>query len=570
MCIRDSTGSGKTEVYLQHIARLRDAGRGAIVLVPEIALTPQLSDRFRARFGDEIAVLHSGLTPRQRFDAWEQIRKGERPIVIGARSAVFAPVPDLGTIVVDEEHDGSFKQEEGVRYHARDVALVRARTLGASVVLGSATPSLESYDNARNGRYVYLELRTRPTPRPLPTVEIVPLSVHRPDGDSMMSALLRDAIRETVDAGEQAIVFLNRRGYTTTLCCEDCGSFQQCPDCSSPSMTYHLDDAEEPYISAGIVLARDPETGKTNLSYHRMMIAGRDRTGILMEKGKHLDGIFAKYVERGADMPVAVIIGVHPLVALGALYSGSADVEEYDVIGGLFEAALDIVPCVSQPDLCVPAGAELILEGVVTHSERIQEGPFGEFTGYGTGLAQTPIFKVSAMTHRHEFLFQDIISGHMEHLVLSIPAIEHRTRKTARAVATTFVDLALPAPLTTVVAIDKADDEEPRRVIEAMLTADIYAKHVIVVDGDVDPADLRQVMAAVALQTQADRKVHIFADQQGTPLDPSCRHEDGTSAKMGIDATRPLAPARTFTRNRLPPELLASIDVKEFKAKRPS
>lgn len=337
-----------------------------------------------------------------------------------------------------------------------------------------------------------------------------------------------------------------------------------------PSMTYHLDDAEEPYISAGIVLARDPETGKTNLSYHRMMIAGRDRTGILMEKGKHLDGIFAKYVERGADMPVAVIIGVHPLVALGALYSGSADVEEYDVIGGLFQAALDIVPCVSQPDLCVPAGAELILEGIVTHSERMQEGPFGEFTGYGTGLAETPIFKVSAMTHRHEFLFQDIISGHMEHLVLSIPAIEHRTRKTAQAVATTFVDLALPAPLTTVVAIDKADDDEPRRVIEAMLTADIYAKHVIVVDGDVDPADLRQVMAAVALQTQADRKVHIFADQQGTPLDPSCRHEDGKSAKMGIDATRPLAPARTFTRNRLPPELLASIDVKEFKAKRPS
>ncbi len=234
------TGSGKTEVYLQHIQRLRAAGKGAIVLVPEIALTPQLADRFRSRFGDEIAVLHSGLTPRQRLDAWEQIRKGERPIVVGARSAVFAPVPRLGTIVVDEEHDGSFKQEDGVRYHARDVALVRARSLGASVVLGSATPSLETYDNATSGRYLHLRLQTRPTPRPLPSVEIVPLSVHRPDGDSLMSALLRDAIRDTVDAGEQAIVFLNRRGYTTTLCCEACGSFQQCPDCSAPSMTYHL------------------------------------------------------------------------------------------------------------------------------------------------------------------------------------------------------------------------------------------------------------------------------------------------------------------------------------------
>ncbi|MEM6291215.1 MAG: primosomal protein N' [Myxococcota bacterium] len=234
------TGSGKTEVYLQHIARLRDQGRGAIVLVPEIALTPQLADRFRARFGDEIAVLHSALTPRQRLDAWEQIRRGERPIVIGARSAVFAPVPDLGTIVVDEEHDGSFKQEDGIRYHARGVALVRARTLGASVVLGSATPSLETFDNATKGRFVHLRMNTRPTPRPLPTVDIVPLSVHRPDGDSLMSALLKDAIRDTVDAGEQAIVFLNRRGYTTTLCCEECGSFQQCPDCSAPSMTYHL------------------------------------------------------------------------------------------------------------------------------------------------------------------------------------------------------------------------------------------------------------------------------------------------------------------------------------------
>jgi primosomal protein N' (replication factor Y) len=234
------TGSGKTEVYLQHIARLREQDRGAIVLVPEIALTPQLADRFRARFGDAIAVLHSALTPRQRLDAWQQIRAGERPIVIGARSAIFAPVPRLGTIVVDEEHDGSFKQEEGVRYNARDVALVRAKAIGASVVLGSATPSLESYEHARSGRWLHLRLRERPTPRPLPTVEIVPLSVHRADPESHLTARLRDAVRETVEAGEQAILFLNRRGFTTTLVCEDCGSLQQCPDCSAPSLTYHL------------------------------------------------------------------------------------------------------------------------------------------------------------------------------------------------------------------------------------------------------------------------------------------------------------------------------------------
>lgn len=336
-----------------------------------------------------------------------------------------------------------------------------------------------------------------------------------------------------------------------------------------PSLVYHLDDADQPYLTAAIVVARDPETGKTNLSYHRMMIAGRDRTGILMEKGKHLDGIFAKYVARGEDMPVAVMIGVHPLVSLGTLYSGSADVEEYDVIGGLMQEPLDVVSCVSNRDLHVPAGAELVLEGVVTHDERMREGPFGEFTGYGTGIAQTPVFKVAAMTHRTDFLFQDIISGRMEHLVLSMPGIEHRTRTMAAKIAPGFVNLALPAPLTTVISIDKSDDDEPRRLIEAMLRADIYAKHVIVVDADVEPGDLRAVMAAMALQTQADRQVHVFADEQGTPLDPSCPGEDGRSAKMGIDATRSLAPTRSVTKNRLPQDLLDSIDIKEFKAKRP-
>ncbi|MCH9681381.1 MAG: primosomal protein N', partial [Deltaproteobacteria bacterium] len=234
------TGSGKTEVYLQLIAHVRARGGGAIVLVPEIALTPQLADRFRARFGDEVAVLHSGLTPHQRLDAWQQIRAGERPIAIGARSAVFAPVPKLGVIVVDEEHDGSFKQEDGVRYHARDVALVRAKGLDIPVVLGSATPALETFALARADRHRWLRLVTRPTPRPLPEVEVIPLNVHRADPTSLLTAQMRDAVEKAVRQGGQAILFLNRRGFTTDLLCEDCGSRQQCPDCSAPSMTYHL------------------------------------------------------------------------------------------------------------------------------------------------------------------------------------------------------------------------------------------------------------------------------------------------------------------------------------------
>jgi primosomal protein N' (replication factor Y) len=234
------TGSGKTEVYLHLIAAAREQGGGAIVLVPEIALTPQLAERFRARFGDEVAVLHSGLTPQQRLDAQGHIRAGLRPIVIGARSAVFAPVPELRVIVVDEEHDASFKQEEGVRYNARDLALVRGRALDAVVVLGSATPSLETWHGAREGRLDLHSLRTRPTPRPLPEVEVVDLRKHLPNRETLLSARLRTRLQETAAAGEQAILFLNRRGYTTALSCTSCGSFQQCPDCSSPSMTYHL------------------------------------------------------------------------------------------------------------------------------------------------------------------------------------------------------------------------------------------------------------------------------------------------------------------------------------------
>jgi primosomal protein N' (replication factor Y) len=211
------TGSGKTEVYLQAIAGALEGGGGAIILVPEIALTPQLADRFRARFGEKVAVLHSGLTPRQRLDAWDQIRKGERSIVIGPRSALFAPLAKVSVIVVDEEHDGSFKQEEGVRYSARDLALVRARSNDAVVILGSATPSLESYSLAKSGRHGYLRLLTRPTPRPLPKVELLALAVHRPDPETMMSATLRQAVLKCVEGGDQAILFLNRRGYTAAM-----------------------------------------------------------------------------------------------------------------------------------------------------------------------------------------------------------------------------------------------------------------------------------------------------------------------------------------------------------------
>ena len=232
------TGSGKTEVYLHLIADTLAAGRGAIVLVPEISLTPQLAARFRARFGDLVAVLHSGLSDRERFDEWSRLHEGRARIALGARSAVFAPVAELGAVVVDEEHDSSFKQEEGVRYHARDVALVRAQKARAVCVLGSATPSLESYHGTTTGRLGLLELPERATARPLPEVELVDLRVHRPDPDSLVTARLAEAIGKTLEAGEQVILFLNRRGFHTFVLCVRCGHAFRCPSCSV-SLTYH-------------------------------------------------------------------------------------------------------------------------------------------------------------------------------------------------------------------------------------------------------------------------------------------------------------------------------------------
>ena len=234
------TGSGKTEVYLRVISAARERGKGAILLVPEIALTPQLVSRFRARFGDGIAVLHSGLTQVQRKAAWRGLRRGELHFAVGARSALFAPVRDLGVIVVDEEHDGSFKQEEGFRYHARDMAILRAHRAGALCILGSATPSIESRRRAELGKTAYASLPARATAQALPAVEVVDLRRHGagPSGHPLITGPLHRALERCLAAGDQAILFLNRRGFSPSLRCGSCGEVAQCPACSV-SLTEH-------------------------------------------------------------------------------------------------------------------------------------------------------------------------------------------------------------------------------------------------------------------------------------------------------------------------------------------
>jgi len=239
------TGSGKTEVYLQAIAHALEQGKGAIVLVPEISLTPQTVERFKARFCSGrlqtlVAVLHSHLSAGERHDEWHKIRQGRARIVVGARSAVFAPVDPLGLIIVDEEHENSYKQEEAPRYHARDLAVVRGQRENAVVVLGSATPCLETYHNCVRGKYTLLELPERADNKRMPLVRVVDMrqAARKEKGIPIFSPQLKEAITQRLERGEQTILFLNRRGYSSSLQCPLCGYVAECPNCSV-SLTYH-------------------------------------------------------------------------------------------------------------------------------------------------------------------------------------------------------------------------------------------------------------------------------------------------------------------------------------------
>ncbi len=240
MLLHGVTGSGKTAVYLAGMRSILDAGRSAILLVPEIGLTPAVAADLHQIFGDEVAILHSALSDRERAEQWHRIRRGEARMVVGTRSAVFAPVSDLALIIVDEEHDASYKQEETPRYHARDVAVMRAKMANAAVVLGSATPSLESYFNARKNKYALIELPDRVEQRPLPEVEIVDmrLEFQETGHEQVISRKLGAAIQERLDRKEQVMVLLNRRGYSPVVLCRSCGKKLECANCAI-ALTHH-------------------------------------------------------------------------------------------------------------------------------------------------------------------------------------------------------------------------------------------------------------------------------------------------------------------------------------------
>ena len=236
------TGSGKTEVYLDLIKKTIAKGKTAIMLVPEIALTPQMLKQLRARFGDDAAILHSGLSAGERFDEWWRLRNGEARIAIGARSAIFAPLEKVGLIIIDEEHDGSYTSESAPRYSTVSVAQFRAKLSGAKLILGSATPSIESYKKAMDGEYNLIELPDRINKRPLPEVEIADMRLEvRRGNNSVFSSILKSELENCLNKGNQAIIFLNQRGYSKTVICTECGHVQKCEACDV-SLTYHRED----------------------------------------------------------------------------------------------------------------------------------------------------------------------------------------------------------------------------------------------------------------------------------------------------------------------------------------
>lgn len=315
------TGSGKTEVYLSLINSTIKSGKTAIMLVPEIALTPQMLRQLRARFGDDAAILHSGLSAGERFDEWWRLRTGQARIAIGARSAIFAPLENVGLIIIDEEHDGSYTSESSPRYSTIKVAEYRAKLSGAKVVLGSATPSIESFKKAKDGEYNLIELPDRINKRPLPIVEIADMRMEvRRGNNSSFSSILKDELKNCLDNGNQAIIFLNQRGYSKTVICTECGHVQKCEACDV-SLTYHREEnallchycgAKYKMIDActecGSTFIRYGGTGTERVVYElqklfpsaRILRMDRDTT---QNKEGHFK-ILSEFAERKADILV--------------------------------------------------------------------------------------------------------------------------------------------------------------------------------------------------------------------------------------------------------------------------
>ena len=332
------TGSGKTEVYMELIDRVINKGKTAIMLVPEISLTPQIVDRFVTRFGEDVAILHSGLSDYEKYDEYRKIMNGKVKIVVGARSAIFAPLENIGIIVIDEEHSQTYKQDNNPRYHARDVAILRGKYHNAPVILGSATPSLESFARANKGVYKVLTLTKRAGGGHLPKVKLIDMKNEIKKGNFILSEELTDKIKEKISKSEQVILLLNRRGYSSMLTCRDCGNVLKCPNCDI-SLTYHKSSNTNRchYCNYSVKnVNKCPECGSSNIKDYglgtekleeelnkifkarvvRMDMDTTSRKGmhekIIEDFGNHKYDILlgTQMIAKGLDFPLVTLVGV--------------------------------------------------------------------------------------------------------------------------------------------------------------------------------------------------------------------------------------------------------------------
>ena len=328
-----------------------------------------------------------------------------------------------------------------------------------------------------------------------------------------------------------------------------------------PQIVHHQDDAG-PYLTAAVTLARDPLSGRLNCSFNRLMFLDKNHTSIHLTLAKHLWEFYTNAEKMKQPLPVAVILGTHPAWSLGALNIGSIDEEEFYLMGSLAGEPMEVVDAETM-DLKVPARAEMIIEGEILPFDRVDEGPFGEFTGYSLGSRKREVFSVKTITRRKDAYLHDIAVGHLDHLLLSTIPMEANLFRAVKAIVPSVKAVRIPAPFTVYVSIEKKTEGQGKNAILAVLGADLYMKHVIVVDHDIDIFNDQRVQWAVGTRCQADRDVMILSNVGGSDLDPS-DPRDGVTAKMGIDATaKPLLSSFT-PRHRVPKDVFDRLDLKAF------
>jgi 2,5-furandicarboxylate decarboxylase 1 len=329
-----------------------------------------------------------------------------------------------------------------------------------------------------------------------------------------------------------------------------------------PQITHHGGDAG-PYITAAISFAKDPDGDGWNCAYNRLMITGRDSTSIHLTLGKHLWEYYKTAQAKGEPLSVAFAIGVHPAIALGALAIGSIDEDERAIMGALLGEPLELVKCETS-DVLVPAQAEIVIEAEIHPSDRIEEGPFGEFTGYSLGAREREVVKVTAITHRKGAVFQDLSVAHIDHMLLSTIPMEANLFRAVRAMVPSVRVVRVPSPFTCFVAIEQRLTGQAKNAIMAVLGADMYIKRVVVVDHDVDVFDERRVNWAIATRCRPDQDITIITNARGSDLDPSTAGDDGHTAKWGVDATAKPLLSEFTPQHHFPQEVWDSIDVKKL------